>query len=119
MPLKAEKPERLQTRGYFASEEEVVEIQLMETELEIRKMELEILNQRKETQERAFGYLTRVYTGLLVFTAIVIIFQGFNLAGFDLGEELLRALEVATIGEVAGLLALVLDAIFGRGKAKK
>lgn len=63
-------------------------------------------------REKAVTFLFWAYGGLLASTVIIIFFQGFHLWGFSLESGFLKWLGGATIGEVAGLAALVYGALF-------
>ena len=65
-------------------------------------------------QAKALTFLFTAYSGLLIFTAGVIIMQGFRVGGFNLDSEFLHWLGGATIGEVGGLAALVYGAVYRR-----
>ena len=63
-------------------------------------------------RERAASFLFKAYAGLLASTVLIIFLQGFHLWGFHLEAGFLHWLGAATIGEVAGLAALVYGALF-------
>ena len=63
-------------------------------------------------RERAAAFLFKAYAGLLTATVLIIFLQGFQLWGFKLEAGFLHWLGAATIGEVAGLAALVYGALF-------
>lgn len=63
-------------------------------------------------REKAVRFLFWAYGGLLVFTGAVILLQGFGWGGFKMEAKFLIWLGGATIGEVAGLAALVYGSLF-------
>jgi hypothetical protein len=63
-------------------------------------------------RERAASFLFKAYTGLLTATILIIFLQGFQLWGFKLDVGFLNWLGAATIGEIAGLAALVYGSLF-------
>ena len=63
-------------------------------------------------REHAASFLFKAYAGLLASTVLIIFLQGFQLWGFQLDAGFLNWLGAATIGEVAGLAALVYGALF-------
>jgi len=63
-------------------------------------------------KDKAVNFLVIAYGGLLASTVIIIFLQGFQLWGFNLDQDFLNWLGVATVGEVAGLAALVYGALF-------
>ena len=65
-----------------------------------------------QQQVKVINFLLWAYGGLLTATMLVFFLQGFRLWGFSLDVGLLRWLGGATVGEIAGLLALTLRAIF-------
>ena len=65
-------------------------------------------------QNRIINFLLGAYGFLLVATIAIFILQGFRLWGFSLELSLLKWLGGATIGEIAGLLTLTLNAVFGQ-----
>ena len=65
-------------------------------------------------QERGLKFLFRAYSGLLIFTAVVIILQGFRIGGFELEPGFLHWLGGAAIGEISGLAALGYGAVYRR-----
>jgi hypothetical protein len=64
------------------------------------------------TTQQQVNFLLWAYGGLLTATMLVFFLQGFRLWGFSLDVGLLRWLGGATVGEIAGLMALTLRAIF-------
>lgn len=65
-------------------------------------------------REGALIFLYWAYGGLLTLTMLIMFLQGFKLWGFGLDNALLMWLGGATVGEVAGLAALVYGALFRR-----
>jgi hypothetical protein len=65
-----------------------------------------------DLQKQAVRFLFVAYGGLLASTMAVIFLQGFHFGGFQLDQTFLNWLGGATIGEVAGLAALVYGALF-------
>ena len=65
-----------------------------------------------EQQVKVINFLLWAYGGLLTATMLIFFLQGFRLWGFSLDVALLRWLGGATVGEIAGLLALTFRAIF-------
>ncbi len=63
-------------------------------------------------QGKALRFLLWVFPGLLIFTILVILFQGFNYYGFKLESSFLHWLGAATIGEIVGLGGVVYGALF-------
>ena len=66
-------------------------------------------------RQRGFNFLLWVYGGLLACTVAIFFLQGFGVWGFRLDDTLLQWLGGATVGEIAGLLALVYGFLFKRG----
>ncbi|ETX08554.1 MAG: hypothetical protein ETSY2_04710 [Candidatus Entotheonella gemina] len=90
-PLSKEPAQRLTPKEYIEHEEAMSNIAL---------------------RERAASFLSKAYAGLLASTVLIIFRQGFHLWGFQLDAKFLNWLGAATIGEVAGLAALVYGALF-------
>jgi len=67
-------------------------------------------------REKALTFLIYAYGFLLVSTMIIIFFQGFKLFGFNLDLDFLKWLGAATVGEVAGMIIMVVGALFGKDK---
>ena len=67
-----------------------------------------------DLQRKIIGFLLFAYGFLLVSTIAIFFLQGFRLGGFNLDAALLKWLGAATIGEIAGLMALTLKAVFRR-----
>jgi hypothetical protein len=65
-------------------------------------------------QNKIINFLLVAYGGLLLATMAIFFFQGFKAWGFNLDSSLLKWLGGATIGEVAGLLTITLNAVFGQ-----
>ena len=65
-------------------------------------------------RQRGFSFLLWAYGGLLVCTMAIFFFQGFGVWNFKLDPTLLQWLGGATVGEIAGLLALVYGFLFRR-----
>ena len=91
IPLSKESTQRLTPKEYIEHEEAMSNIAL---------------------RERAASFLFKAYVGLLTATVLIIFLQGFQLWGFKLETGFLNWLGAATIGEVAGLAALVYGALF-------
>jgi hypothetical protein len=89
-PLSKEPPQRLTPKEYIEHEEAMSNIAL---------------------REHAASFLFKAYAGLLASTVLIIFLQGFHLWGFQLDAGFLNWLGAATIGEVAGLAALVYGAL--------
>lgn len=62
----------------------------------------------------AIIFLLSAYAGVLICTFLIYFFQGFQWHGFNLERSLLRWLGAVTIGEIAGLAALVYGSLFRR-----
>lgn len=65
-----------------------------------------------QQQVKVVNFLLWAYGGLLAATMLIFFLQGFRLWGFSLEVGLLRWLGGATVGAIAGLLALTLRAVF-------
>ena len=63
-------------------------------------------------QRSIIHFLLVAYSFLLAATFTIFFFQGFGIWGFCLDPELLHWLGGATIGEIGGLLALTVGAVF-------
>jgi hypothetical protein len=63
-------------------------------------------------QNKIINFLLIAFGGLLFATMAIFYLQGFQCWGFHLDGALLKWLGGATIGEIAGLLALTLGAVF-------
>lgn len=63
-------------------------------------------------KKAAVVFLFCLYAGAMVCTFLIYFLQGFQWHGFKLEYSLLRWLGGATIGEVAGLAALVYGSLF-------
>lgn len=66
----------------------------------------------RATQDRIVTFLLVAYGSLLAATMIIFFLQGFKLWGFNLDTSILKWLGGATIGEVAGLLAIAIRRLF-------
>ena len=86
-----EAPQRLTSKEFIAQEQAMSDINL---------------------REKMVNTLLRIYSLLIAVTVIIFLLQGFKLGGFNLPEELLRWLGIATVGEVGGLAALVYGSLF-------
>jgi hypothetical protein len=67
-------------------------------------------------QEKIIDFLLWAYGGLLLASIVILGLQGFKAWGFNLDATLLKWLGGATIGEIAGLLALTFGAVFRKPK---
>jgi hypothetical protein len=65
-----------------------------------------------QQQVKVINFLLWAYGGLLTATMLIFFLQGFRIWGFSLDVGLLRWLGGATVGAMAGLLALTLRAVF-------
>jgi hypothetical protein len=65
-------------------------------------------------QKQIVGFLLRAYGGLLAASVLIFFLQGFGIWGFRLSETVLKFVGAGTIGEIGGLLALTLRAVFVR-----
>jgi hypothetical protein len=69
-------------------------------------------------QNKIINFLLVAYGVLLCATMAIFFLQGFHAGGFSLDTSLLKWLGGATIGEIAGLLTITFNAVFGqKGKA--
>ena len=85
------------------------------TELQIKTW---VARQATRHQKRIVDFLLRAYGGVLIATILIILLQGFKVWGFSLEPSFLNWLGGATIGELAGLLALAVGAVFPRHKSE-
>jgi hypothetical protein len=65
-------------------------------------------------QNKMINFLLVAYGVLLCATMSIFFLQGFHAWGFVLDASLLKWLGGATIGEIAGLLAIAFKAVFGQ-----
>src|SRR5712691_1535347 len=91
IPLSKESTQRLTPKEYIEHEEAMSNIAL---------------------REHAASFLFKAYASLLAASVLIIFLQGFQIWGFMLDAGFLNWLCAATIGEVAGLAALVYGALF-------
>ena len=68
-------------------------------------------------REQIVTFLLWAYGLSLACTFVLFFLQGFQVGGFNLPESILKWLGGAMIAEVAGLLGLVIGALFGKTKA--
>lgn len=81
-------------------------------ELEAGQLNLTERKRRLDRQDRVLTHLTWLFGGLTIFTLTIILLHGFRFLGFVLEENLIMMLGLATIGEVAGLLAIAINALY-------
>jgi hypothetical protein len=113
-------PETVDLQEYIEHEQAMTDIALQRQEAELqhtlRVQEAEILHERAMArmamQHHAVRFLFWAYGGLLAATIGIILLQGFRAWGFALDLGFLRWLGAATVGEVAGLAALVYGSLF-------
>lgn len=74
----------------------------------LRLVESEIKLRTQILREVLLGSLIFIYIGVVAATFVLIFLQGFHLNGFSLPEPLLSKLGWITIGEVSGLIGLVI-----------
>jgi hypothetical protein len=81
---------------------------------ELEAVELDLVERRRrmDRQDQVLNNLTWIFSGLTVFTLTIILLHGFQLGGFALEENLIIMLGAATVGEVAGLLAIAINALY-------
>jgi len=65
-----------------------------------------------DLRERLVKFLIPAYSTAIGATLCIIFFQGFNLWGFKLAPNFIKWIGAATVGEVAGLLAIVVVSVF-------
>lgn len=70
-------------------------------------------------REKALTFLIYAYSFLLVSTMIIIFFQGFKLFGFNLDLDFLKWLGAVTVGEVTGMIIMIIGALFGKDKTPR
>lgn len=97
------------TWGSISDEQERIERIRFERYLRIAQL---------QTQGDILKLLGFFFGGAILFTLVIIILQGFKLWGFVLDTSTINLIGAATIGEVAGLLGIVVKTIFGFGEAK-
>jgi hypothetical protein len=81
-------------------------------ELEAGELELTERRRRIDRQDQILNNLTWIFGGLTLFTLMIILLHGFQFFGFFLPENVIIMLGVATVGEVAGLLAIAIHALY-------
>jgi hypothetical protein len=67
-------------------------------------------------REKVVSFLGWAYGGTIFATFVIFFLQGFKVAGFNLDTGLLMRIGIATVGEIAGLAALVYGALFRKRK---
>ena len=65
-------------------------------------------------QKQIVRFLLRAYGGLLAASVLIFFLQGFGISGFKLSETVLKFIGAGTVGEIGGLLALTLRAVFAK-----
>jgi len=85
------------------------------TELEIISKTKE-LDHRIEVQGMMARWLVRTFVIVTFLTMAIFFLQGFDFCRFQLPESLLKWLGAATLGEIAGLLIIIIKAIFQKNK---
>jgi hypothetical protein len=92
-----------------------VQIELISEALELQeKIDKRAARQQSLKWQNILLVIISIEFGfVLVFTASVIVLEGFGLFGFSVGEKVINALIASTIGAVAGLLTIALKTIFG------
>jgi hypothetical protein len=63
-------------------------------------------------QKQIVRFLLQAFGGLLAASVLNFFLQGFGVWGFKLSETVLKFIGAGTIGEIGGLLALTLRAVF-------
>lgn len=100
---------------------------IRELELDDRRQEAEVAQkelaikqaQRQiELQARLTYFLTAAFSSALLLTIAVILLQGFAVGGFHLDQNTVNLLAAATIGEIAGLLTILINSLV-RGRKKE
>lgn len=86
---------------------EAIDERFVSTVRDLAKEEFQTSSQRI-----AIRFLLGTYLLLILSTLSIIFLQGFHYKNFDIDDKFLQWLGGATIGEVAGLLALVYGALF-------
>jgi hypothetical protein len=80
---------------------------------------MEDRQRRYKRQEKTLQYLQWVFSVALAVSIGLFFLQGFHAWGFDLSVDILKILATGTVGEVGGLLAIALNAIYGVQKDQK
>lgn len=105
----------------FRSEgiDEIKPIDYLQMEIKERTIKLqEEIDKRAERQNelRWQRYLLLVLSiefGLaIIFSGVIIVFQGFSIYGFNLGENIIYLLAASTFGAIVGLLTILVKYIF-------
>ena len=82
-----------------------------------REVDSQIARQTSLRWQNILLVIITIEFGLvLLFAGVVLLLEGFHLAGFDLSDELLDGLAISTIGAVAGLLTIMIKSLFGDRK---
>jgi hypothetical protein len=102
--MRKEGVERVSPKHFFVEKDR--------QELEAADMDLTERRRRLDRQDRVLTQLTWLFGGLTFFTLLIILFHGFRFLGFVLEENVIMMLGLATVGEVAGLLAITLNALY-------
>ncbi len=63
-------------------------------------------------QKQIVRFLLTAFGGLLAASVVIFFLQGFGMWGFRLSETVLKFIGAGSIGEIGGLLALALRAVF-------
>lgn len=79
------------------------EAEVAQKELVVKKVQSQIALQARLTY-----LLTTAFSSALLLTILVILLQGFAAWGFHLDQTTVNLLAAATIGEIAGLLTILL-----------
>jgi hypothetical protein len=110
-----EHADKLDLTKYFL-EEESFEWMYEPAEERVKRLEALTKAIREEKQWGLLRQLSVIFAISLGYTLTLFILQGFHIGGFDLDTSLLALLGGATIGEVAGLLIILMRGISGADK---
>jgi uncharacterized membrane protein len=74
------------------------------------------IDHKIEVQGMMAKWLVRTFVIVTFLTMAIFFLQGFDFCRFQLPESLLKWLGAATLGEIAGLLIIIIKAIFQKNK---
>jgi hypothetical protein len=90
------------------------EINKKEKKLDLDKQKQELKNQKQDSEFRKeiFSFIKYLTIAYLVFVALIIIFSGFALWGFEIGDGVLIALLTTTTANIIALVLAITVSIF-------
>jgi hypothetical protein len=116
--LRREDSERIIPSNYILEE---IQRQERAQEAEVAQKELAVEEARKkiELQMRLINFLAIIFFAAFLVTTLVILCQGFGIWGFNLDQTTINILAGAVIGEIAGLLTILINNSFRQEKEDK